>query len=292
MWETIDRAIGQALGTPFTTRSRRSVSGGDINQSHMLLGQDGDGGDRQFFVKLNQAARLPMFEAEQLGLVTIAQTHTIGVPMPIAVGVAASSCYLVLAWLDFGRGQSQSWTQMGQQLAQLHNYPGSTAFGWSRENTIGATPQPNPWTTDWIEFWQVHRIGFQLQRAAQKGARFAQADRLLAAIPDLLADHSPQPSIVHGDLWSGNAAILADGTPTIFDPALYWGDREVDLAMTELFGGFPQAFYVGYGSVWPTRPGYERRKILYNLYHILNHYNLFGGGYAAQADRMIAELLN
>jgi len=168
---------------------------------------------------------------------------------------------------------------------------GQTRFGWHRPNTIGTTPQPNDWAEDWTEFWIDRRIGWQLRLARRRGGQFPQSDRLLAAIPSLLEGHQPQPALLHGDLWSGNAAVTADGVPVIFDPATYWGDRETDLAMTELFGGFPDRFYTGYRSVYPYEPGYEIRKSLYNLYHILNHFNLFGGGYASQANAMIDRLL-
>ena len=115
--------------------------------------------------------------------------------------------------------------------------------------------------------------------------------RYLKIILELLAGHQPQPSLVHGDLWSGNASVTVDGEPIIFDPATYWGDREVDIAMTELFGGFPTTFYRGYNEAWPLDDGYKQRKTLYNLYHVLNHFNLFGGGYASQAEKMIQQLL-
>ena len=149
----------------------------------------------------------------------------------------------------------------------------------------------NPWTEDWAEFFAEHRIGFQLRLAARKGMRFTGADELVETIPQLLAGHTPIASIVHGDLWGGNASVTAEGEPVIFDPATYYGDREVDIAMTELFGGFPAAFYQGYNQEWPLDDGYDRRKTLYNLYHIINHYNLFGGGYGSQAQSMIRTLL-
>lgn len=134
-----------------------------------------------------------------------------------------------------------------------------------------------------------YRLGYQFQLAERQSAHFP-TSQLLAAVPKLLG-HKPQPSLVHGDLWGGNAAITTSGEPVIFDPATYVGDREVDLAMTELFGGFPAAFYRGYNEVFPLAVGYERRKTLYNLYHVLNHFNLFGGGYASQANRMIDQIL-
>jgi fructosamine-3-kinase len=296
MWEQISSHIRQVTGKPFSTATPRSVGGGCINSGYVLTN-----GQQSYFVKLNQAAQIAMFEAEAAGLEEMAASHTIRVPQPICWGTANGSAYLVQEWLDLGRGGSAAWAEMGRKLAAMHQWIPSPsqsqgarvlAFGWHRNNTIGSTPQINPWTQDWTEFWVKHRIGYQLQLASRRGGHFPSGDRLLEAIPQLLAGHHPQPSLVHGDLWSGNAAVTKAGEPVVFDPATYYGDREVDLAMTELFGGFPSEFYRGYNEIFPVDAGYERRKILYNLYHILNHFNLFGGGYASQANRMIDQLLS
>jgi fructosamine-3-kinase len=286
MWQQISDKIQTTIAQAFTITTQQSIGGGCINQGYRI-----SDGSRNFFVKLNRADQLHMFEAEALGLVQMASTNTIRVPQPIGSGVAEASAYLVLEWLDLGRGQPQSWREMGRQLARMHQFSGSTAFGWAQNNTIGSTPQINDWTKDWATFWQIHRIGYQLQLGQNRGGNFPQAEALINAIPALLAGHHPHPSIVHGDLWGGNAAITSSGEPVIFDPATYWGDREVDLAMTELFGGFPTEFYSGYNEIYPIDRGYEQRKILYNLYHILNHYNLFGGSYLGQANHTIAQLL-
>jgi fructosamine-3-kinase len=286
MWHQISAQISRTIDQPFTAITQQSIGGGCINQGYKI-----SDGAQTFFVKLNSASQLSMFEAEAQGLVDLAKTNSIRVPQPICHGVADNSCYLVMEWLALGRGDKASWCEMGCKLAQLHQAAGATAFGWSRDNTIGSTPQVNSWTNSWIEFWQTHRIGYQLDLARQRGGHFPQGDRLLAAIPDLLAGHDTQPSLVHGDLWGGNAAVTMTGEPVIFDPAVYWGDREVDLAMTELFGGFPTEFYAGYNEVYPVDAGYKMRKTLYNLYHVLNHYNLFGGSYAGQADRMMGQLV-
>jgi fructosamine-3-kinase len=162
------------------------------------------------------------------------------------------------------------------------------------DNTIGSTPQKNTPRQDWVAFWREQRLGYQLQLAARQGhggALQRQGEQLLEYLPDFFTDHRPQASLLHGDLWSGNYSIDSQGQPVIFDPAVYFGDREADLAMTELFGGFGAEFYAAYNSSWPLEPGYAVRKTLYNLYHILNHLNLFGGGYLSQAQRMIQHLL-
>lgn len=286
MWTEIAQNISKVSGEEFQVENRRSVSGGCINQGYAVSNSD-----RTYFVKINQASKAEMFQAEALGLKQMRETATICVPKPICWGTTTDSAYIVLEWLEFGRSNSQSWEKMGQQLAAMHRYTASKNFGWEQNNTIGSTPQINTWTENWAEFFTQHRIGYQLQLAQRRGGSFPDSKRVLTAVRDRLTDHQPQPSLVHGDLWSGNAGMLVSGEPVILDPATYWGDREVDIAMTELFGGFPATFYQGYNDVWQLDFGYKHRKTLYNLYHILNHFNLFGGGYASQANRMIEEIL-
>jgi fructosamine-3-kinase len=285
MWEAIEQHIRSASGMPFRADNRRSVGGGSINQAFCLRD-----GPQQYFVKLNQASQVGMFEAEALGLKALAAAHSVRIPQVICWGTAANSSYIVLEWIDLGRGSGAGWIELGRQLASLHRTTSPQGFGWDRNNTIGSTPQPNPWTQDWGEFFAEFRIGYQLRLAQGQGANFPQSNKLLAAIPALLGHH-PAASLVHGDLWSGNVGFSAAGEPTIFDPAVYWGDLEVDLAMTELFGGFPPGFYEGYREIWPLDSGYEARKVIYNLYHILNHFNLFGGSYRAQAEQMMQQII-
>ncbi|NET52049.1 MAG: fructosamine kinase family protein [Merismopedia sp. SIO2A8] len=310
MWNHIADHISQSTGTPFTISHRRSVGGGSVNQAYAIVDQamvdqssdrsHGDsrgqqsGGQPQeqaYFLKLNDASRVAMFEAEALGLRQMAQSQTIKVPDPICWGTVEGSSYIVLEWLDIGYGTHQSWQGMGQQLAAMHQVTSPKGFGWDQNNTIGFIPQMNDWTDSWAIFFRDHRIGYQLKLARKRGGHFPKQHELLEAIPELLADHHPQPSLVHGDLWSGNAAVTQEGDPIIFDPATYYGDREVDLAMSELFGRFPEDFYRSYNQAFPIEPGYTQRKPLYNLYHILNHFNQFGGGYESQANSMINRLL-
>ncbi len=250
-----------------------------------------DAGSDRFFVKTNSAARLTMLEAEADGLRELARAGAIRVPAPVAYGDAGGVAFLALEWLEFSGGGRDA--ALGAALAQLHRTT-AQAHGWQRDNTIGTTPQDNAWTDDWTRFFRDRRIAPQLALAVGNGhgGRLRRdGDRLLAAIPALLAGHAPAPSLLHGDLWSGNAARLASGEPVIFDPAVHFGDREADLAMTELFGGFGADFYAAYSEAWPLAQGYTTRRTLYNLYHVLNHLNLFGGGYRAQAEAMIAGLL-
>jgi fructosamine-3-kinase len=232
-----------------------------------------------------------MFEAEAAGLSEITKADTIRAPAPICYGTNGDSSYLVMEYIDMSA--SGDMESAGRQLAQMHKKIGG-GFGWHMDNTIGSTHQPNNITTDWIEFWRERRLGFQLKLATQLGygGRLQNSgEKLLELLPQLIT-HQPQPSLLHGDLWGGNISFDKSGTPIIYDPAVYYGDREADIAMTELFGGFGSDFYSAYNEIWPLDAGYASRKPLYNLYHILNHLNIFGGGYASQAQVMIDRLLS
>lgn len=279
----IAKSIEAATGSPFEVQRVETCVGGCINEAVTVFGKP-----RNYFVKLNTAAKLEMFIAEAAGLESMHGTRTIRVPCPIDSGTFGGRAYLILEALDFGN--TGDWQEMGRQLAKLHRHT-AKCFGWERENTIGSTPQQNAWTDNWADFFREHRLGFQFRLAHQNGFHFEHADALLDSIVEILEGHTPEPSLLHGDLWSGNASFLSDGQPVIYDPACYYGDRETDLAFSEFFGGFSPEFYQGYKDEWPFAEGYERRKILYNLYHVLNHANLFGGGYASTAQRMIRQLI-
>jgi protein-ribulosamine 3-kinase len=283
----ISTIISEATHRPFKIHNSISVGGGSINAAYRLEGAD----NTRYFLKLNDTRHLAMFVAEAQGLAAITATNTLRVPHAIAHGDVNGQSYLVLEYLDLSsRGDAKL---LGEQLAALHRCTGDH-FGFSQDNFIGTTPQPNGWKESWIDFWREQRLGFQLRLAAQNGyggQLQRPGEKLMDALPAFFADYTPQPSLLHGDLWSGNHAYLQDGTPTIFDPAVYYGDRECDLAMTELFGGYDTNFYTAYRAAYPLDAGYATRRELYNLYHILNHANLFGGGYARQAEGMMQKLL-
>jgi fructosamine-3-kinase len=239
------------------------------------------------FVKSVPLADAAMLEAEADGLRALAACAVIVVPRVIEIGTRDGAAFLATSWLDFGnepRGEA-----MGRALARLHRVSQGTRCGWARDNFIGRAPQVNGWDDDWAAFFRDRRLRPQFERAARHGLR--DADALLDAVPRLLRGHAPPHSLLHGDLWSGNAAMLANGEPAIFDPAVYCGDREADIAMTHLFGGFDASFYLGYEDEWPLPAGHEARRDLYNLYHVVNHLNLFGGSYRAQAQAIISRLL-
>jgi protein-ribulosamine 3-kinase len=288
----LSTAISEATHRPFSLRNSAPVGGGSINEAYRLEAcpEPGRRGTR-YFLKLNDSQHYPMFAAEVEGLDTIAATGTIQVPHPIAHGSVSGQSYLVLEYLELGsRGDERL---LGEQLAALHRCT-SSGYGFAHDNFIGTTPQPNTWADDWVTFWREQRLGFQLRLAAQNGYGGRLQDlgeKLLDALPAFFASYIPQPSLLHGDLWSGNHAFVAGGTPAIFDPAVYYGDRETDLAMTELFGGYSADFYAAYRAAYPLDAGYSMRRDLYNLYHILNHANLFGGSYMHQAEQMMQKLL-
>lgn len=286
--QSIAEQIAQVSGQSFQVETQRSIGGGCINQAVAVADQQ-----RTFFVKTNRAEQLAMFEAEHEGLKEMYESQTIRVPQPLCCGVAGNVSYIVMEWISLGsRGADTVWQQMGEQLAAMHQTTSPQGFGWHRDNTIGSTPQQNGWGSDWSAFWRDRRLGPQFELAHSQRGHFPRRDELMSAIPRLLKGHNPKASLLHGDLWSGNAAITADGEPVILDPATYYGDLEADLAMTELFGRFSPSFYQAYQSVTPLNSGYAQRKTLYNLYHILNHFNIFGGSYGAQANRMIDQILS
>lgn len=283
----VARAIAASEDQPFVCVSHAIAGGGCINRGYVLIGSDG----RKFFAKVNEATTDEMFAAEADGLRELARVGAIRVPRPICVGRSGDEAFLVLEWLPLeGPGNSED---LGRCLARLHQRT-QTDFGWWRDNTIGSTPQHNGTVADWPTFYLRRRLQPQLDLARRNGAPRALlqgGERLAAELHVFFAGHRPLPSLLHGDLWGGNYGY-AEGEPVLFDPAVYFGDREAEMAMTELFGGFPDRFYSAYREAWPLGPGYAVRRQLYNLYHVLNHFNLFGGGYGSQAQAMMASLLS
>ncbi|MDT8364530.1 MAG: fructosamine kinase family protein [Nitrosomonas sp.] len=285
-WLGITAKIAATVDDPaFAPEHVIPIGGGCINQTYCLEGRG-----QRFFIKLNHARYLPMFASESSGLQEIGQSTTLRVPRPICHGIEQDFAWLALEFIPLQNRGNQS--ELGMMLASMHHHT-TDRFGWETDNTIGITLQKNTLTTDWISFWQQHRLGFQL-RLARKNGYAGRLQQLGERLMDNLAyffDDLPAASLLHGDLWSGNYAFTSTGQPVVFDPAVYYGDREADMAMTELFGGFSADFYAAYQSAWPLDDGYRTRKQLYNLYHILNHLNLFGKHYLHQAETTMEKLL-
>ncbi len=286
-WQSIIQHIEQVTGRVFSVKQQQSLAGGSINDAFLLTDNDG----QQYFVKTNHSGRQDMFEAEVRGLQEMASSNTIKVPEPVCFGDDQSQSYIVLEYLDLGGQANQN--VLAEQLAAMHHVT-AEQFGWVINNTIGATFQANAWNRSWIDFWSEQRLGFQLKLAAENGyggALQSLGEKLLIEMPKLFMGREIKPSMLHGDLWGGNVAGLKDGTPVIFDPAFYYGDREADIAMTYVFGGFTADFYASYENAFPLDDGFEVRKTFYNIYHIINHLNLFGGGYHGQAIHMIEQVV-
>ncbi len=283
--DAIGNVVEQATGEAFRSESFQSCAGGCIHQSGIC-----SDGDRSFFVKINGLKAEVMFTAEADGLRALGEVTALCIPEVVGLGIAGSQAFLVLEALDLGgRPSAAAWSQLGEGLAALHRVTGPS-HGWDCDNYIGETPQSNGRHDSWADFFVEKRLRPQFEMAHTHGFSFPDAEGFMKRVGEMLADHQPEPSLLHGDLWSGNAGFSSSGEPAIFDPATYHGDRETDLAFTEFFGGFAPEFYAAYRKAWPLEPGYEQRRDLYNLYHVLNHANLFGGGYASQADAMMQSI--
>lgn len=264
-----------ALREELRLQSAEAAPGGCIHDCYRVI-IDG----KKFFLKTNSARYAHAFAAEADGLCALGNA-TLRTPRMIAQGVAGGQAYLLLQLLELQ--SNGSFEALGRMLAHAHRGQGPR-FGWARDNYIGSTLQKNAWMDNWAEFWRQQRMTPQLELAHSNGFDLGNVK-----VDELLENHQPQPSLLHGDLWRGNIGFTADG-PVVFDPAVYYGDREADLAMTELFGGFPREFYAAYNEVFPLDAGYEERKHLYNLYHLLNHLNLFGRGYLPQVEATLARI--
>ncbi|AEG31989.1 fructosamine kinase family protein [Thiomicrospira cyclica] len=285
--EQLINSLNNSLNQTLDIQNIAPVAGGDIHQVWLLTTAQ-----TQWFLKVNRVSSAPVFAAEALALERIQQSKTIHCPSVIAQGETDQQAWLLMDYLQLThRGDD---FKRGQALAAIHRTT-HREFGWEQDNFIGHTPQRNAWQQDWLDFYRQQRLEPQLALTLQKGASrrlLAKGQQLTENLAVFFEHYKPVPSLLHGDLWAGNSAFTVQGEPVIYDPASYYGDRETDIAMTELFGGFSPAFYQGYNQAWPLDAGYQQRKPLYNLYHVLNHFNLFGGHYQHQAEQLIDDLLS
>ena len=273
-----------SIGDATPIRSLDRIGGGDINEAARLV-TDRD----RYFVKWNPRHLRPrMFEVEARGLRLLASANAVRVPRVVAVVDQPPA--LVLEWIDSRGSKSDASEALGRQLAQMHRTIGS-GYGLDHDNYIGSNPQANRQTNSWIEFFRAHRLGFQMELAHRNGhltaKRASQIEWLMSRLNEWIDESTCVPSLLHGDLWGGNTMSGPNGEPVLIDPAVYYGDREAEIAFTELFGGFGAKFYAAYNAAWPLAPGYADRRDLYNLYHLLNHLNLFGEGYGGSVDAIL-----
>jgi len=285
-------AIAEATGERFDLIATQPVGGGCIHTALQLTGRAAQG-EQRYFAKVNEADRAAMFSAEADGLAALRGAGAVYVPRVITQGANDDASWIVLEWLELTSLAPANAAALGASLAAQHRIA-QRAFGWPRDNFIGATPQRNTQSNDWLGFWRDRRLNAQLRLAAANrlpSRMIDRGERLAADCEAFFRSYAPAPSLLHGDLWGGNAAALVDGTPVVFDPAVYVGDREADVAMAELFGGFPPDFLSAYRAHYPLDGGYTVRRDFYNLYHVLNHANLFAGGYVRQSADAIEKLL-
>ncbi len=266
-----------------------AAGGGSISQSFCVFGEKSS-----WFIKLNRSSMLPMFDAEAKGLTALGKCTALRIPKVFGCAKEEEMAYLLTEHIQMSplRGKTAVF-QAGRSLAALHQIKGMS-FGWHENNFIGSSPQINAFQDSWPRFFAHYRLLPQLEMAKVRGASESMVDkglRLLELLPAFFQEYEPDISLTHGDLWGGNAALDETGRFVLFDPAIHYADRETDLAMSELFGGFPEDFYAGYETFWPLDTGYAMRRPLYQLYHVLNHFNLFGGSYQSQAERLIRGLL-
>ena len=290
-FHSLQEALISLFGNGIHIKKMQAISGGDINEAFGLTLSDG----KQIFMKSNAMDNLAYFTAEMQGLSAIAQTGTIQTPRILACGTdkERNCSFLLLEQIHAGRRIGDYWETLGHQLAELHKYSTEDfvldgKYGFLEDNYIGAGKQINTVKDSWISFFRDCRLEPQFRRATDyfSAEDLKRINQLLDHIGDILIE--PEcPSLLHGDLWSGNVMVGADGKAWLIDPAVYVGHAEADLAMTELFGGFASGMYASYQEISPLQSGYEDRRELYNLYHLLNHLNLFGGSYLLSVKRIV-----
>tara|TARA_R110002167_G_scaffold247784_2_gene453395 strand:- start:1452 stop:2312 length:861 start_codon:yes stop_codon:yes gene_type:complete len=284
MWHFISEQISNCIKQDFICDDIREVNAGDSHKAYKI-----SDGKQRFFVKTNEKIHLANFEAEQEGLEHLSNTQLFKVPKVICSGLVSDHSFLALEHISMAQGNETTWFHFGQALAKLHSNFTQKMYGWQEDNFIGLTQQPNLWQKKWSCFFAEQRIGFMLQLLFEKGHELANIDSVVESVKSLLAGHNPTPSMLHGDLWQGNTGFH-NNQPVLFDPAFYFGDRETDIAMSELFGRFPENFYQGYADIWPLETDYQYRKPIYQLYHVLNHALLFGGQYIDSAKITLKNL--
>ncbi|SEA22058.1 fructosamine kinase family protein [Alkalimonas amylolytica] len=284
MWQAIAEHINSELDIDFKVESKHQLSGGDINLAYHISDDKHD-----FFIKLNEKEQLEQFISEAMCLHCIEQRHAIRVPKVICYGQTLDKAFLVLEYIPLVDEHNAGWEALGLAMAKLHEDSGQAMYGFDWDCTLGRTSQPNKWQGNWSSFFSEQRLGWLLQLLQEQGFGFGKIDFLVEQCRQRLHHYEPVPSLVHGDFWRGNVGFTADEA-IIFDPSSYYGDREVDIAFSELFGRFPERFYHSYQSQYPLDKNYTERKSLYNLYHVLNHAYMFRGSYLLQAQDMVKHL--
>ncbi|MAP53335.1 fructosamine kinase family protein [Altibacter sp.] len=257
------------------------LSGGDINEVFRIQSSD-----HEYVLKINQAVRYPgMFEAEAKGLELLRQSNSFKIPKVIGHDTVATKCYLLMEYIPSGNASANIWEAFAEALSQLHSQT-HQHFGLDHANYIGRLPQANHWQTTAADFYITQRLEPQFKQASEKGYTFGNLNAFYKVLSEEIPTH--RPSLIHGDLWNGNYLIAADKNPVLIDPAVAFGSREMDLAMMQLFGGFPKSVFSAYANCAPLEDAWESRIQLWQLYYVLVHLNLFGSGYLHQVQSILA----
>ena len=285
-WAKICREISNAIGGELLPQSVRKLGGGCCSDAVCI-----SDGERTVFVKTTSRENTGMFEAEAAGLEELSKANAIRIPIVYGLGESDQWEWIAMEYISMTPSTTLGQQRLGTSLAQLHRRKGDR-FGWKRHNTIGLTPQRNSYHESWFSFLREERLGYQFDLAASRGKDYEGSSELLSQLESFFADYHPEPSLLHGDLWSGNIGFTSGGEEAvIFDPAVYFGDREAEFGIIEMFGGFSHSFFDAYQSEYPFAEGFQRRRDLYLLYHQLNHFNLFGSSYDSSVQGTLQRLL-
>jgi len=280
----LEGLLQNKAGNEIKVISSAPMGGGCINNAVKVKTTVGE-----IFLKWNDAIKFQsMFETEAKGLMLLKSVNALGIPNVIAVGEAGSYSFIVLEFIEAGKRQKNFWQDFGSSLAALHKIS-SEFFGLNHDNYIGSLSQSNTQKNSWVEFFISERLEKQIAVAKNSGAinnsAIQQFNNLFRQLPEIIPEE--KPSLLHGDLWNGNFMLGTDGKAWLIDPAVYYGHRKTDLAMTKLFGGFSEEFYETYNETLPLQPGFSERVDIHNLYPLLVHVNLFGGGYLQEVKNIL-----
>jgi len=285
-WEYASRAIEEATGEPFIPEIWYGIDMDRSVRDITVLKQ----GTRRYFLKADKPKRVTDFECEAEGLRALDATGLIRVPKVIACGKTRGRAYLILEALHLNLPSELCQRRLGEQIAAVHRLS-APEHGWGRDNFIGKMPQINTRHACWTDFFRECRLRPQLEWAHANGLPSDHSVRMIDAVDRILEGHNPRPSLLHGDLWFHNAGCLPGDVPVVFDPSVYYGDREIEIALSMMFMGLGKPFYEAYFSSWPVDDGFRHRIKLYQLYHVLNHFNLYGGNDADVALELMRTLI-
>ena len=269
------------------------LTGGCIHSSYRLICENG----RSYFCKISSDPSVKMLKRESEGLVALSEAASIQSAQPLVCGSISSlgKEFLITEFIEPGTPRLNFFERFGQDLARMHRDLSGERFGFHHDNYLGCTPQPNQWTAVWCDFWRGQRLGCQVELLQRKTYATPELQGLCRELMEQLEDRiggTGEPAcLLHGDLWSGNFLVDEQGSAVLIDPAVYYGEREADLAMCRLFGGFGAGFYRSYEDEWPFQPEAARRIEIYQVYHLLNHLNLFGAGYLSDCIDLLRRIL-